>query len=420
MQYRLTGGSVWTRGALTQRDLFLSDGVFADPTANAIDVNCSSLTVFPGFADVHVHFREPGFSYKETIRTGSRAAVHGGYTDVCTMPNLDPAPDCETHLAQQEEIIRRDAVIRVHPYGTITRGEMGAELSDMDALANRVVAFSDDGRGVQDADMMLRAMRKAGSLGKIIAAHCEDNALLHGGYIHDGAYAASHGHRGICSASEYRPIERDLRLAAKAGCSYHVCHISTKESVALIREAKKAGIDVTCETAPHYLLLTENDLREDGRFKMNPPLRSEADRDALLEGLCDGTIDMIATDHAPHSAEEKGRGLEKSAMGIVGLETAFPLLYTFLVRKGVIPLSRLIELLHDNPCRRFGIGSPLRTGEAANCTVFDLNAQYVIDPAQFLSMGKSTPFAGIPVFGKCEYTFCGGKIAFGDPARMGG
>ena len=412
MRVVLRNGKVFSGGSFASADLSLIDGVFASPTDDALVSDISSLTVFPGFADVHVHFREPGFSYKETIRTGSAAAARGGYTDVCTMPNLDPAPDSPEHLARQEALIARDACVHVHPYGTITRGEQGRELSDMDALAGRVVAFSDDGRGVQDEDRMREAMRKAKSLGKIIAAHCEDNALLFGGYIHDGAYAKAHGHRGICSASEYKQIERDLRLAAETGCSYHVCHISTKESVRLIRDARRAGVDVTCETAPHYLLLTENDLEEGGRFKMNPPLRTEADRDALLEGLCDGTIDMIATDHAPHTAEEKGRGLEKSLMGVVGIETAFPLLYTYLVRKGVISLAKLVSLLHDNPCRRFGIGNPIAPGEKANCTVFDLNAEYTIDPADFVSMGKSTPFAGTPVYGKCIYTFCDGKTVW--------
>ena len=412
MRVVLQNASVFSGGGCAVRDLALIDGVFASPADDVSVLDLSSFTVFPGFADVHVHFREPGFSYKETIRTGSKAAARGGYTDVCTMPNLDPAPDDAAHLAAQEAVIARDACVHVHPYGTITRGEQGRELSDMDALAGRVVAFSDDGRGVQDGERMRDAMRKAKSLGKIIAAHCEDNALLRGGYIHDGAYAKAHGHRGICSASEYEQVSRDLRLAAETGCSYHVCHISTKESVRLIRDAKRAGVDVTCETAPHYLLLTENDLQEDGRFKMNPPLRTEADRDALLEGLCDGTIDMIATDHAPHTAAEKGRGLEKSLMGVVGLETAFPLLYTFLVRTGVISLEKLVALLHDNPCRRFSVGNPIETGQAANCTVFDLHSAYTIDPADFVSKGKSTPFAGVTVYGKCIYTFCDGAFAW--------
>lgn len=412
MQYLLEQGNVFTHGEFSSQSLCIADGVFSDDAASPIRLNCDNYAVFPGFADVHVHLREPGFSYKETVRSGSMAAARGGYTDVCSMPNLKPAPDCPENLLPQLMAIDRDAVIRVHPYGTITRGQMGETLSDMAGLAGNVVAFSDDGKGVQTAERMEQAMREAKRLGKIIAAHCEDNSLLFGGYIHDGAYAKAHGHRGICSASEYKQIERDLHLAAKTGCAYHVCHISTKESVALIREAKKAGVDVTCETGPHYLLLTDADLCEDGRFKMNPPLRSAADRDALLEGICDGTIDMIATDHAPHSAEEKGRGLEKSLMGIVGLETAFPLLYTYLVKKNVISLARLVELMHTSPCKRFGIGGDIAVGRSADCTVFDLNAAYTIDPSDFLSGGKSTPFTGWEVYGKCMYTFCGGKLVY--------
>ena len=404
MQVQLKNADVFSGGIFSPKDLII------DGAAAPVTVDCSGFAVFPGFADVHVHLREPGFSFKETIRTGTMAAAHGGYTDVCAMPNLNPVPDSTVHLAQQLSLIERDAVVRVHPYGAITVGEAGETLADMTGMAGSVVAFSDDGRGVQREERMEQAMREAKKLGRIIAAHCEDNSLLHGGYIHDGAYARAHGHRGICSASEYAQIERDLRLAAKTGCSYHVCHISAKESIALIREAKRAGVDVTCETAPHYLLLCEDDLQEDGRFKMNPPLRSRADRDALIEGLCDGTIDMIATDHAPHTAEEKGRGLEKSLMGIVGLETAFPLLYTYLVKTGVISLEKLIALLHDNPCRRFKIGGSF----PQNCTVFDLSAQYGIDPDTFLSMGRATPFTGTTVYGKCMLTVCGGKIAYRD------
>ena len=362
--------------------------------------------VFPGFCDVHVHFREPGFSYKETIATGSAAAARGGYTAVCAMPNLDPVPDSADTLAVQRAIIDRDAIVHVYPYGAITAGEKGERLADMEAMAPFVAGFSDDGRGVQSEEMMRRAMLEAKRLGKIIAAHCEDNGLLRGGYIHDGAYAAAHGHRGICSESEWRQVERDLRLAKETGCAYHVCHISTKESVALIRAAKAEGVDVTCETGPHYLVLDENDLQEDGRFKMNPPLRSRADREALIEGLCDGTIDMIATDHAPHSAQEKARGLEKSAMGVVGLETSFPVLYTHLVRPGIIPLEKLISLLTENPRRRFGI--PL--GE--DFTVWELNRPYTIDPENFASKGRATPFAGMEVYGTCRLTVCGGKIAY--------
>ena len=396
-------------------DLFSGnrDSVFLGSGSIAGDeLDISSFVVLPGFVDVHVHLREPGFSYKETISSGTLAAAHGGYCRVCAMPNLDPAPDSFQTLAPQLERIRTDAVIDVTPYGAITAHRGGRELADMEQLAPYVAGFSDDGSGVQDADVMRAAMRKAASLGKLIAAHCEDNTLLHGGYIHDGAYAKAHGHRGICSESEWRPIQRDLELVRETGCGYHVCHISTKESVALIRKAKAEGLNVTCETGPHYLLLDDSMLEEDGRFKMNPPIRGKADREALLEGLADGTIDMIATDHAPHSPEEKSRGLEKSAMGIVGLETAFSLVYTGLVKTGIISMNRLMELLHDNPCRRFGI--PQNTG----FTVFDLNSTYQIDPADFLSAGKATPFTGWNVEGRCLLTSTGETIAWYDADRL--
>ena len=365
--------------------------------------NSSEYTVFPGFCDVHVHFREPGFSYKETIATGSMAAARGGYTDVCTMPNLDPVPDSCENLRRQIDIIERDAVIGVHPYGSITVGQKGERLADLEGMAKDVIAFSDDGRGVQDGGMMREAMQRAKALGKMIVAHCEVNELLHGGYIHDGEYARMHGHRGICSESEWRQIERDLKLADEIGCAYHVCHISTKESVEIIREAKRSGVDVTCETGPHYLILNDMDLREEGRFKMNPPLRSEADRLALIEGIADGTVDMIATDHAPHSAEEKSRGLEKSAFGIVGIETAFPLMYTYMVKNGVISLEKLTELLVYNPRERFGL--PIGDG----LSVWRLDEEFTVDPAEFISKGKATPFEGYRLFGRCYGTLCNGK-----------
>ncbi len=363
-------------------------------------------TVFPGFADVHVHLREPGFSYKETIASGTRAAAHGGYTAVCAMPNLNPVPDSGEHLAVQEAAIAAGAVIHVYPYGAITVGEQGEALADLAALAPRVCGFSDDGRGVQARAMMEAAMVEAKALGKVIAAHCEDNALLRGGYIHDGGYARAHSHKGICSESEWGPIARDLELAAKTGCKYHVCHISTKESVELIRQAKKSGVDVTCETGPHYLVLDDSCLREDGRFKMNPPLRDRSDREALVEGLRDGTIDMIATDHAPHSAEEKARGLAKSAMGVVGIETAFPVVYTYLVKPGLVPLETVVNALTVNPRTRFGL--PL--GE--DFSVWDLEDRYTIDPARFLSLGRATPFAGMEVQGRNLLTVCGGKAVW--------
>ena len=360
----------------------------------------------PAFCDVHVHFREPGFSYKETIKTGCLAAAHGGYSAVCAMPNLNPVPDTPENLEKELEIIRRDACINVYPYGAVTEGQRGEKLAQMDLIADNVIAFSDDGHGVQSETLMRDAMLAAKKLGKLIVAHCEVNSLLNGGYIHDGVYAAAHGHRGICSESEWKQIARDLMLAKETGCGYHVCHISTKESVELIRKAKAEGVNVTCETAPHYLLLDENDLCEDGRFKMNPPLRAREDREALLEGIQDKTIDMIATDHAPHSAEEKSRGLEKSAMGITGLETAFPLLYTGLVKNGIITLKRLVNLLAVWPRERFGIP------QTKDYCIWDLDEEYEINPSEFLSMGKATPFEGRKVFGRCLKTVHNGKTIY--------
>lgn len=377
---------------------FLADGGLLSAVENYI--------IVPGLCDVHVHFREPGFSYKETIASGSAAAAHGGYTAVCTMPNLSPVPDSAEHLQVQLDAIKRGAAIKVLPYGAITVGEKGEKLADMEAISDKVCAFSDDGKGVQNDEMMREAMTAAKRLGKIIAAHCEDNSLLFGGYIHDGEYARMHGHRGISSASEYKQIERDLRLAEETGCAYHICHISTKESVELIRQAKARGVNVTCETAPHYLVLCDEDMQEDGRFKMNPPLRSLEDKKALIEGIKDGTIDMIATDHAPHSAEEKGRGLEKSLMGVVGLETAFPVLYTELVMKNIITLDRLVELMSFKPKERFGIDTN------NDFAVFDISEAYKIDPEDFLSMGRATPFAGREVFGRCLLTVHNEKVVY--------
>ena len=364
--------------------------------------------VFPGFCDVHVHFREPGFSYKETIVSGSRAAARGGYTAVCAMPNLNPVPDSMEHLKEETRLIQKaGGLVDVFPYGALTVGEKGQQPADLEGIAPEVIAFSDDGKGVQSESMMRSLMERCRKLGKIIAAHCEDESLLHGGYIHDGAYAREHGHRGICSESEWGPIRRDLRLAKETGCAYHVCHISCRESVDLIRQAKREGVDVTCETGPHYLLMDEGDLQEDGRFRMNPPIRSREDREALLEGLLDGTIDMIATDHAPHSVEEKSRGLAGSAFGVVGLECAFPVLYTGLVKTGILSLEKLIDRMAIRPRERFGI--PLQDGDI---TEWDLSREYEIDPAEFLSMGKATPFAGRKVFGRCIRTVHNGKTVF--------
>ena len=379
-----------------------------DVSAFDSSVIFDNIVILPGLCDVHVHLREPGFSYKERIKSGTRASARGGYTAVCSMPNLNPTPDTRENLEKQLEIIRRDAVISVLPYGTITRGEAGESLSDMEAMASDVCGFSDDGRGVQSPEMMLSAMEKAKSLGKMIVAHCEDNSLLRGGYIHDGDYAAAHGHRGICSESEWGPIERDIELIEKSGCAYHVCHISTKESVEIIRQAKVRGVNITCETGPHYILLDDSCLQENGRFKMNPPLRSKEDREAILQGLLDGTIDMIATDHAPHSAEEKSRGLEKSAMGVVGIETAFAILYTNLVKTGIISLERLVYLMSEAPRARFGITIDV------GFTVFKIDEKYTINPEKSLSKGKSTPFEGEEVYGRCLLTVYGGKAVYSE------
>ena len=390
----------------TKCDAHFSESVMNFLSDKGIGVSNFEYTVFPGFCDVHVHFREPGFSYKETIATGSACAARGGYTAVCTMPNLKPAPDTMEHLQQQLDLIETDACIHVYPYGTITIGQNGQELSQMEDMAPYVCGFSDDGRGVQNDDMMLRAMNKAKALGKMIVAHCEDNSLLRGGYIHDGEYAKAHGHRGICSESEWGQIKRDLELVRKTGCSYHVCHISTKESVELIRKAKAEGLDVTCETGPHYLVLDDSCLQEDGRFKMNPPLRSKEDREALVQGILDGTIDMVATDHAPHSAEEKAKGLEGSAFGIVGLETAVSTLYTHLVKPGILTLEQLVALLCDNPRKRFGIPMGL------DFSLWELDKEYTVDPEAFISMGKATPFSGVPLSGRCLLTVCDGNIVW--------
>lgn len=416
MRYLLQNAQLLSSGGVFRAaDVLLSGGRIVSIgdriscPADAVSIDLHKAVLFPGFVDVHVHLREPGFSYKETIRTGTLAAAHGGFAHVAAMPNLDPVPDCAAALAVQRAIIEKDALVHVHPYGTISVGEKGERLADLEGLAPGVIAFSDDGRGVQSESLMREAMMQCRRLGKILAAHCEDNSLLHGGYIHDGAYARAHGHRGICSESEWGPIARDLRLAEETGCAYHVCHVSTKESVALIRAAKRRGVDVTCETAPHYLTFTDEDLQEDGRFKMNPPLRAREDRDALIEGLLDGTIDMLVTDHAPHSREEKARGLEKSAMGVVGLETSFAASYTALVQTGILPLGKLVDLMHGAPMRRFGCGTELAEGQPADLTAFDLTKTYTVDPETFLTMGRATPFAGRALTGVCKLTMIGGE-----------
>ncbi len=411
MKSLLKNASVFTDGAFLKKDLLIEHGHII-PVANlstagmATVSSFSNMFVFPGFVDVHVHLREPGFIMKETIESGTAASARGGYTTVCSMPNLNPPPDCMENLRIQLDKIDKTAHIKVLPFGTITKGQRGQELSDMEEMAPYVAGFSDDGRGVQSEAVMTEAMKKAKALNKIISAHCEDNSLLHGGYINDGEYAKAHGHRGICNESEWGPIKRDIELAKKIGCKYHVCHISTKESVELIRKAKAEGVDITCETAPHYLVMDDSNLQEDGRFKMNPPLRSPADRQALIEGIKDGTIDMIATDHAPHTADEKARGLEKSLMGVVGIETAFAVMYTKLVKTGVITLEKLIELMAINPRRRFEI--PFDD----SFTVWDLSAEFTVDPEEFLSKGRATPFKGEKLFGRCVLTALDGKTVY--------
>lgn len=420
----LKGGRVFSGGKSFEADVVVCGDRIAEVTPEAAIlpgdkvVDCRGRWVTAGLVDLHVHLREPGFSSKETIATGTAAAAHGGFTTVCAMPNLEPAPDSLENLRRETEIIERDAVVKVLPYATITRRRAGREIVDFAALRPYVAAFSDDGSGVQDDGMMLAAMRAAAANDCIIAAHCEVNSLLHGGYIHDGAYAAAHGHKGISSESEWRQIERDIKLAEQTGCRYHVCHISTKESVALIRDAKRSGVRITCETGPHYLTMCDADLREEGRFKMNPPIRSAADRDALIEGVQDGTIDVIATDHAPHTAEEKSRGLAGSAMGVVGLETSFAVIYTKLVMAGIISPERMIELMAEAPRRIFTLGGGLAAGEKADIAVFDLDNEFTVDPATFLSKGRSTPFEGWRLHGQTILTLVDGRTAYRDDEKI--
>ena len=418
MEYLLRNANVYIDGGFRKTDIYIKDGMIVSfdsgfhSNEGVVSFDFDNKYIFPGFTDVHVHLREPGFLRKETIETGSMAAAAGGYTSVCAMPNLNPVPDSAENIKKEEEIIEKTAVVHVYPYGAITVGEKGEKLADLEGMAPYAFAFSDDGHGVQNDDMMREAMTEAKRLGKVIAAHCEVNELLNGGYIHDGKYAALHGHRGICSESEWKQIERDIELVKETGCAYHVCHISTKESVELIRQAKKDGVNISCETGPHYLVMNDMDLQEEGRFKMNPPIRDESDRQALIEGLKDGTIDVIATDHAPHTKEEKSKGLEKSLMGVVGLETAFPIVYTELVRKGVITLEKAVELLNVNAKKRFGIGASIKEGEKADLTVFDLDEEYTVDPEKFHTKGRSTPFEGWKVYGKCLMTMVDGRIVY--------
>ncbi|MBO4950712.1 MAG: dihydroorotase [Clostridia bacterium] len=418
MNYIISDVNLYRNNSFEKCHVLVENGVISAVSSDMIAVfgakviNGDGLYMFPGFVDVHVHLREPGFVYKETIQSGTSAAARGGFTHVCSMPNLNPVPDSVENLKVQLDAIKKDAKIAVYPYGSITVGQKGEELSDLDGMAGDVIAFSDDGRGVQSDDMMKSAMIKAKQLSKMIVAHCEVNDLLNGGYIHDGEYAKKHGHRGICSESEWKQIERDIALAKETGVDYHVCHISTKESVALIRKAKKDGVSISCETAPHYLIFNDMDLQEHARFKMNPPIRSEEDRLALIEGIIDGTIDMIATDHAPHSEEEKSRGLEKSLMGVVGLETSFSAMYTHFVKTGVITMEQLMKLMHDNAKARFGIGSDIEVGKKADFTLFDVTEKYTVNPEEFATCGRFTPFDGMEMYGVCKMTVYDGKTVY--------
>lgn len=420
MKKLLKNATVFTNGKFEKCDVEVTNEIITNIASKiegkSFDViyDLQNLYLLPGLIDVHTHLREPGFIYKETIKTGSFAGAKGGYTSIAAMPNLKPTPDCYENLKLELDAIEKDAQINVYPYGTITKGENGEELANFEEMKDYVLAFSDDGKGVQNEEMMKNAMEEAKKVGKAIVAHCEDNSLLNGGYIHDGEYAKIHGHKGICSESEWGPIKRDIELARNTGCHYHVCHISTKESVELIRNAKAEGVKITCETGPHYLTLNDMRIQEEGRFKMNPPIRSEEDRIALLEGIKDGTIDMIITDHAPHSKEEKSKGLAGSSMGVVGLEVAFPVLYTNLVKTGIITLEKLIKLMNTNPRNIFKIGTEIKVGEKADLTVYDLEEHYNIDSSTFVSMGKATPFEGEHVYGKCKMTICNGKEVFND------
>ena len=418
MTFLISCANVYRSHCFENLDILIKDGIVADisprivPESGIAVYNFKGYNIFPGFVDVHVHLREPGFSYKEDINTGTLAAAHGGVTHLCAMPNLNPVPDSREHLDAELDIIKEKANVEVKPYGAVTVGENGTELSDITGMKDDVCAFSDDGKGIQSDELMKTAMEKIRDTDKIFAAHCEVNSLLRGGYIHYGIYAKTHGHRGICSESEYKMIARDIELAKKTGVKYHVCHISAKESVELIRKAKSDGLDITCETAPHYLILDENDLCENARFKMNPPLRSKEDRLSLIEGIKDGTIDMIATDHAPHSAEEKSRGLEKSLMGVVGLETSFAAMYTHMVKTGIITLEKLISLMHDNPMKRFGLGTNIVVGQKADFCVFNLEKSFKVNPDVFFSKGRTTPFDGKVLFGENVLTIYSGKAVY--------
>lgn len=415
----LKNGTVYVDGVMKKADVLIKDGIVAEISENIVAdgipvVDAEKLDILPGFADVHVHLREPGFSYKETIASGTRAAARGGFTLVCSMPNLNPVPDSVQTLKEEQDIIDSDAVIKVLPYAAITKSQKGGELVDFESLADKCFAFSDDGKGVQKTEMMKEAMEKAKAVNKPIVAHCEDESLLFGGYIHDGEYARLHGHRGICSESEWGQVKRDVELVEEVGVQYHVCHISTKETVEIVRQAKAKGLPVTCETGPHYLAFCDMDLQEEGRWKMNPPIRSAQDRDALIEGIKDGTIEVIATDHAPHSMEEKTKGLEKSNMGVVGLETSFAAINTYMVNAGHISFEKLVEIMSVNPRKIFGMDAGIKVGQKADLAVVDRNRVWTVDPQKFVSAGKYTPFEGVTLTGDVVLTVYDGKAVFND------
>ena len=426
MSLLLKGGTVYTGDGFVNADVLVDEGriVSVSPSISqegASVIELQDQLIVPGFVDVHVHLRQPGFSYKETIYSGTSAAAAGGYTAVCAMPNLKPVPDSVEHLEEELSAIRKDAKVHVYPYGAITVGQKGETMADLAGMAKDVCGFSDDGRGVQSQEMMKAAMAKAKELDKLIVAHCEDESLITPGWaIHDGEFCRSLGLIGNAPESEWKQVERDIDLVREVGCKYHVCHISTKESVELVRKAKAEGLAVTCETGPHYLVLTDMELENDGRYKMNPPIRTAADRDALIAGLLDGTVDCIATDHAPHSAEEKGKGLAGSLTGIVGLEAAFPILYTCLVETGIVPLEVILKALCVKPREIFGLpGGKIAEGEVADIAVLDTHRLWTIDPNNFRSLGRATPFAGWGVTAAVAMTIVDGEIVYADLKREG-
>jgi dihydroorotase len=414
------GNILCHNGEMQTVDIRIEEGKIAEigkhlKASGETIMNADGKLVAPGFIDVHVHLREPGGEQKETIETGTLAAARGGFTTICAMPNTKPVPDTVEHLKNLKERIKENAHVRVLPYASITVKEAGQELTDFESLQKEgAFAFTDDGAGVQNAGIMLKAMKKAAALQASVVAHCEDNTLVFGGVVHDGVFAKTHNIQGIPSVCEAVHIARDVLLAEAAGCHYHVCHISTKESVRTVRDAKKAGIHVTAEVTPHHLLLTEEDIPGlDANYKMNPPLRSKEDREALINGLLDGTIDCIATDHAPHTIEDKQAGIYKAPFGIVGLETAFPLLYSRFVQTGIFTLKKLVDWMTIKPAEIFKLPyGRLEEGAAADLVIIDLNLEKEIVPQHFASKGRNTPFGGWKCKGWPIATFVNGKLVW--------